>query len=122
MPESVRSALTRFFGDGVAHVEVIEHSFFARIHWGAIATTRRRHIYLRGSAEDFFNDPAMMMHEYCHVINQWEPGLLTSGRYLLEWLRRGYWNNRFEVEAREFTANNLSRFRTLLTQDRQEST
>jgi len=122
VPESVRSALTRFFGDGVAHVEVIEHSFFARIHWGANATTRRRHIYLRGSAEDFFNDPAMMMHEYCHVINQWEPGLLTSGRYLLEWLRRGYWNNRFEVEAREFTANNLSRFRTLLTQDRQEST
>jgi hypothetical protein len=114
VPESLRVVLARFFGDGVAHVKVIERSLFARIHWGAIATTRRRRIYLRGSAEDFFNDPAMMMHEYCHVMNQWEPGLLTTGRYLLEWLRRGYWNNRFEVEAREFTANNLYRFRTLL--------
>ena len=110
IPESVRIALAVFFGDGVSRVEVIEHSFFARLHWNAIATTRRRRIYLRGSAEDFFNDPALMIHEYFHVINQWEPRLLTSWRYVLESLRHGYWSNRFEVEARLYTAVNLHRF------------
>jgi hypothetical protein len=34
---------------------------------------------------------------------------------VLEWLRRGYWDNRFEVEAREFAQSNLYRFRALLS-------
>jgi len=110
LPESVRIALARFFGDDVARVKVIEYSYFARLHWGALATTRRRRIYLRGSAQDFFNDPGLMMHEYFHVMNQWEPRLLTNLRYVVEWLRSGYWSNRFEVEARQFTADNLRRF------------
>jgi len=116
--ESVRIALTGFFGEDVGRVKVIEHSLFARLHWNAIATTRRRRIYLRGSAQDFFNDPALMIHEYFHVMNQWEPRLLTSWRYVVESLRRGYWSNRFEVEAREFTANNLQQFTVALTQQR----
>jgi hypothetical protein len=110
IPESVRIALAVFFGDGVSRVKVIEHSLFARLHWNATATTRRRRIYLRGSAADFFNDPALMIHEYFHVMNQWEPRLLTSWRYVLESLRHGYWSNRFEVEARQYTAVNLHRF------------
>src|SRR5215475_11672265 len=118
VPEPVLISLSKFFGDGVARVEVIEHSFFARLHWHALATTRRRRIYLRGSAEDFFNDPALMMHEYFHVMKQWEPRLLTSCRYVLEWLRHGYWSNRFEVEARQFTTENLYWFKLLLTRSR----
>jgi hypothetical protein len=115
VPESVGIALAAFFGDDVARVKVIEHSLFARLHLNAIATTRRRRIYLRGSAEDFFNDPALMIHEYFHVMQQWEPRLLTSWRYVLESLRRGYWSNRFEIEARQFTADNLQRFRLALS-------
>jgi hypothetical protein len=114
-PLHVRAALERFFGDSVAHVRVIEHSWFARLHIRSVATTRRRRIYLRGSAAGFFEDPALMLHEYCHVLKQWEPGLLTAARYVGEWLRRGYWDNRFEIEAREFTSDNLYRFRALLT-------
>src|SRR5262245_4680754 len=110
IPEPVRIALAAFFGDGVARVKIIEHSLFARLHLNAAATTRRRRIYLRGSAEDFFNDPSVMIHEYFHVMNQWEPRLLTSWRYVLESLRHGYWRNRFEIEAREFTADNLRKF------------
>src|SRR5262245_59778157 len=102
VPESVRIALASFFGDDVARVLVIEHSLFARLQWNAIATTRRRRIYLRGSAEEFFNDPALMIHEYFHVMNQWEPRLLTVWRYVRESLRRGYRSNRFEIEARQF--------------------
>ena len=118
LPESARSALANFFGDDIARVEVIENSFFAHLHWKAVATTRRRRIYLRGSAEDFFNDPALMMHEYFHVMKQWEPRLLTSCRYVLEWLRHGYWSNRFEVEAWQFTTENLYSFKLLLTRSR----
>ncbi len=117
-PPNVQAALASFFGDGVTHVRIIEHSWFARLHLRATATTRRRRIYLRGSAASFFNDPALMLHEYCHVLKQWEPGLLTTARYVGEWLRKGYWDNRFEIEAREFAADNLYRFRALLTRGR----
>jgi hypothetical protein len=115
VPSNVQAALESIFGVGIAEVRVIENSLFARLHFRATATTRRRRIYLRGSAAGFFNDPALMLHEYCHVLKQWEPGLLTSTRYVGEWLRKGYWDNRFEIEAREFAADNLYRFRALLT-------
>jgi hypothetical protein len=116
-PPGVRATLKAFFGDAVDDVRVVEYSLFARLHGRAIATTRRRSIYLRGSAEDFFDDPVLMLHEYCHVLNQWEPGLLTTPRYVAECLRRGYWDNKFEIEAREFAECNVYRFRSLLTQN-----
>src|SRR5262249_19788510 len=99
-PPEVRAALEQFFGSAVGTVRVIEHSWLARLHLRAVATTRRRRIYLRGSAHDFFASPALMLHEYCHVLHQWAPGHLSVTRYLIECLRRGYWNNRFEIEAR----------------------
>ena len=114
VPERIQAALADFFGDEVRSVAVVEHSWFARLHWNATATTRRQRIYLRGSAEDFFKDAALMMHEYCHVMNQWEPGLLTIRRYIIEWLRHGYWDNRFEIEARRFTRDNVYKFGTML--------
>src|SRR2546430_748434 len=104
VPRDLCTALEPLLGGGVAHVRVIEHSWFARLHGRAVATTRPGRIYLRGNAADFFADPWLMLHEYCHVIRQWQPGSLTAARYLLECLRRGYWNNRFEVEARAFAA------------------
>jgi hypothetical protein len=66
---------------------------------------------LRGSAEDFFGDPRLMLHEYCHVLKQWEAGDLTILRYSLECLRKGYWNNRFEVAARAFADRHLEALR-----------
>ena len=114
VPQDVRSALERLLGSSVAHVRVIEHSWFARLHGGAVATTRPGRIYLRGAAADFFANPWLMLHEYCHVIGQWQPGTLTAARYLLECLRRGYWNNRFEVEARAFADANVAELRALL--------
>jgi hypothetical protein len=119
LPGEVEAPLAALFGEDVRRVRIIEHSLFARAHAGAVATTRRGCIYLRGSAADFFANPALMLHEYCHVLLQWEPGRLTSGRYLLEWLRRGYWDNRFEVEAREFAQENLHRFQALLSRHRE---
>lgn len=114
LPSGIRGALASVFGDGVDNVCVVEHSWFARLHGRAVATTRRRRVYLRGSAADFFRDPALMLHEYCHVLLQWEPGLLTTRRYVYEWLKRGYRNNRFEIDARRFERAHLQRFQHLL--------
>ena len=114
VPQAVRAALERLLGERIAHVKVIEHSWFARLH-GATATTRLRRIYLRGSAADFFSNPWLMLHEYCHVLRQWQTGSLTVPRYLLECLRHGYWNNRFEVEARAFADQNAPQLHTLLS-------
>jgi hypothetical protein len=114
IPGHFHLALEKLFGDGVRHVVVIEHSLFARLHYRIKATTRRRRIYLVGSGDQFFADPLLVLHEFCHVMKQWEPGHLTTTRYLLESMRRGYWDNRFEIEAREFATDNLYRFRAML--------
>ena len=114
VPERLREALERVLGARIAHVRVIEHSWYARAHGRAVATTRRGRIYLSGSATEFFANPWLMLHEYCHVIRQWETGTLTLARYAGEWLRHGYWNNRFEVEARAFADSHVADLHTLL--------
>jgi hypothetical protein len=111
LPGCLQAALEAVLGKPVSHVIVIEHSLYARLHPRAIATTRRRRIYLRGAAQDFFADPRLVLHEYCHVLEQWEPGELTLLRYCREWLRHGYWNNRFEVEARAFADRHVAALR-----------
>lgn len=115
-PTSVRHALERVFGGSIEHVRVHEHSLYARAHIGARATTRRNRILLRHSAEQFWSDPELVLHEYFHVLRQWQSGRLTLLNYVLESLRRGYWNNRFEIEAREFALRERDRFIQLLKQ------
>jgi hypothetical protein len=115
LPSDVEAALCALFGAGISDVRIIEHSLFARLHPGAVATTRRGTIFLAGAAADFFANPSLLLHEYCHVMTQWGPGRLTSLGYVWEWLKRGYWDNRFEIEAREFAQSNLYRFRALLS-------
>ena len=115
LPPALRASLLELFGPGVDDVRIIEHSWYAGLHGRIVATTRRRRIYLRGSAAEFFEQPEIVLHEYFHVLRQWEPRRLSIWRYLLEWLRRGYWDNRFEIEAREFAADHLYRFRALLS-------
>ena len=62
-----------------------------------------------------------MLHEYFHVIRQWGTGDLTIPRYLLECFRRGYWDNRYEVEAREYASTEIFRYRAALAQHRTAS-
>ncbi len=114
LPASVSASLEVLLETPVHHVQVFEHSLFVRLHGGAVATTRRRRIYLRGSADDFFDNPWLMLHEYWHVIKQWEPRTLTIASYVAECMRRGYWNNRFEVEARAFADAHAHRLRAML--------
>ena len=104
IPANVAAALREVFGEPVEHVRVIEHSLYARLHIGAQATTRRGRILLRGSAAEFWSDPELILHEYFHVLRQWQPRQLTIWRYLAESLRNGYWHNHYEIEARAFAA------------------
>jgi hypothetical protein len=103
MPAPLRDALRELFGDRVDDVEIVERSWYARMHAGARATTRRNRILLTGTARDFFADPALVLHEYYHVLRQWNRGRLSIVRYLVESLQRGYWENRYERHARRYT-------------------
>lgn len=114
MPAELRRALADLFGDSVDEVELREHSLFARLHGRARATTRRNVIYLRGSAEDFFHDHELLLHEYFHVLRQWNRGRMSAWSYLVEWWRHGYWQNRYERHARRFTRMRLGKFKKRL--------
>jgi hypothetical protein len=104
IPVSIATALRDTFGEPVEHIRVIENSLYARMHFGARATTRRGRILLRGSAKDFWNDPELILHEYFHVLRQWQPRRLTIWKYLIESAHNGYWHNCYEIEARAFAA------------------
>ena len=103
VPGDALDALAQVFGEKADQVRVVEHSrHWTFLHRGFSATTRRNLILLRGSGEHFLRQPELVLEEYFHVLRQWNTGALTRRRYLLEWVRRGYARNRFEVEAKAF--------------------
>ena len=110
VPAPVRAALEQVFGEPVDDVVLVEHSWYARLHRGARATTRRNRILLPGSVDEFLADPDLVLHEYYHVLRQWNRGRLSSPRYLGEWLRRGYLGSRYEREARRYARTRLARY------------
>jgi hypothetical protein len=102
------------FGQSVERVRVIENSLYAKMHLGMAATTRRNRILLSIQGAQFVANTEMLLHEYFHVLRQWQPGHLTRWRYLAESARRGYWANRFEQEAREFASTARESYERLL--------
>lgn len=114
IPAAHQAALEAVFRESVDHVRVIERSSYARCHLGARATTRRARILLRGSASDFWNDPDLVVHEFFHVLRQWQPRRLTILKYVIEWFRHGYWHNRYEIEARDFAARHALHYATIV--------
>lgn len=120
IPAPVAFALHEVFGERVDHIRVIENSLYARLHFGARATTRRGRILLRGSAADFWNDPELVLHEYFHVVRQWQSRRLTIWKYLMESARNGYWHNCYEIEARAFAAAHWRALKSRLQRGRIE--
>ena len=57
----------------------------------------------------------LLLHELAHV-RQFEGSPLFPLRYLWESLRRGYYMNRFEVDARSFAAGHVQRASTRAAQ------
>ena len=114
LPAVLEAALTEIFGAAVGAVRLVPNSLYARLHFKSVATTRRNTIYLRGDLAGFAADRKLLLHEYFHVIHQWHPKRLSVWKYLWESARRGYWQNRYEIEARDFAVRNLNRLGTLI--------
>ena len=60
-------------------------------------------VYLYGvSAASFLADSRWVKHEECHLAQFKQYGFVRFVfMYLWEWLRHGYYNNKYEVEARK---------------------
>jgi hypothetical protein len=69
----------------------------------AAAITLWRTVFLSPSA---YVDMELLLHEFRHV-QQFEASVSFPIRYLWESARRGYFDNRFEVDARQYAAQRL---------------
>jgi hypothetical protein len=60
------------------------------------------------SRTEFLNDSDWVCHELKHI-EQYRKNGFTGFivKYLFDWIKNGYYNNRFEVEARESEKNVL---------------
>jgi hypothetical protein len=59
------------------------------------------HLY-NTTREDFLQDERWLKHELCHVRQFQQHGYIAfTVKYLWESVRKGYHNNKFEVEARK---------------------
>jgi hypothetical protein len=94
---------------------IVENSFLARLArfklgTYSVAMVLGNQIHLSGATrEEFLNDPYWVAHEMEHIRQFQEHGKLGFlRRYLLDWLRYGYYNIPFEVAAREAARLNAS--------------
>jgi hypothetical protein len=88
-------------------IKIREQSLFAKVaarqlRCKTVAAVFGRTIHLWNvSREDFMQRRSWVVHEVEHVRQFQRYGYVRfSALYLLEYTRRGYHNNRFEVEAR----------------------
>ncbi|MGV3502348.1 MAG: hypothetical protein ACO1O1_01480 [Adhaeribacter sp.] len=89
-------------------LQIKERSVFARIARRVlkapnVAMVLGKTIHLSGvSRAAFLANKSWVAHELCHVRQFQEHGFFRFlGLYLLESIRKGYYNNKFEVEARQ---------------------
>jgi hypothetical protein len=67
----------------------------------AIVIGKTIHLY-KVSKKDFLQDKNWVKHEICHINQFKKHGFFKFIiKYLWESLRRGYYNNKYELEARE---------------------
>ncbi len=73
----------------------------------AIVFGKTIHLYhTRG--DDFLQNKKWLHHELCHVNQFRQHGFIGFiVKYLLESIRHGYYNNRFEIEARNAAEENI---------------
>jgi hypothetical protein len=89
------------------NVTIIENSWLAKIaakklKANNVAMVLGKNIHLHGcSKDDFLKNERWVRHEIAHV-NQWLKWgkLRFTALYLFESFKKGYYNNKFEAEAR----------------------
>ena len=84
-----------------------ENSWLAKIaakklHSSSVAMVLGKTIHLHNTTkEEFLQDTQWVKHELCHVKQFQQYGYFNFVvRYLWESIKKGYYNNRFEKEAR----------------------
>ncbi|MCC9166457.1 hypothetical protein [Pontibacter harenae] len=87
--------------------KIVENSWFARIARMVlksrnVAMVLGKSIHLSGvDRATFLRDEGWVAHEFCHIRQFQEHGYLRFlWLYLVESVRVGYYNNKYEVEAR----------------------
>lgn len=73
-----------------------------KLNANSVAMVLGKTIHLHNSSKDnFMQDKKWLNHELCHIRQFKQYGFVGFlVRYLAESIRHGYYNNRFEVEAR----------------------
>jgi Domain of unknown function (DUF4157) len=91
-----------------AKVKIKENSLPAsiaawKLNTRAVALVLGNTIHLHHvSKEDFLKDKRWVAHELKHIEQFQRHGhFIFLCKYFVEWIRHGYYNNRFEIEARE---------------------
>jgi hypothetical protein len=89
-------------------VSIRESSWLARLAarklgYSYVAMVFRRTIHLHNATkEEFLRRRSWVLHELKHVEQYDRLGTLGFlVQYFIDYARNGYWNNKFEVEARE---------------------
>jgi hypothetical protein len=74
-----------------------------KLNAGSVAIVLGHTIHLHNTKrEEFLSNPQWLRHELCHIRQFEEHGFaLFILKYLLESLRHGYYNNKYEREARQ---------------------
>lgn len=116
MPDHMIIALEDLFCESVDHIQVIEHSRYAALHGRILATTRKELILLNMGGETFSRLPELVLHEYYHVVKQWRNDELTAFKYIIESVKNGYINNKYEVATNRYVQQNIVRFKHLLNE------
>ena len=120
-------ALAIIFGNDVNNVRLDKDGRAKLL--GALATTDVNQIWFSPTAsncsgctyssffgEDGRNVDFTVLEEYFHVTRQWNTGNMTKASYLWEATWNGYDNNKYEIEAKGFARDNLTRYRQLIRQ------
>ncbi len=92
---------------GNTYFKIRENSWLARVAaWklksGNMAIVIGSTVYLYNvTSKDFLQNEKWLKHELCHVRQFKENGLVCFIlKYLWESIRKGYYNNKYEIEAR----------------------
>jgi len=92
----------------LAEVKIVENSLLARLarvtlKSNNVAMVVGKAIYLSGvKKEIFLKNKAWVAHEYCHIRQFEKYGFFRFlWLYLVESVKVGYYNNKFELEARQ---------------------
>lgn len=90
-----------------------------KLHADSVAIVIGHTIHLHNSSsEAFLKDERWLKHELCHVRQFEQHGFLAFIiKYLWESIRRGYFNNKYEVEARQAELQHLNPSPTPLRQN-----